>query len=153
MTIRPYHPRDRAACLALFDSNVPDDFRPEERPEFEAFLDDRPGPYLVLEDGAGVIVAAGGYAREPGTGTGSGTAALCWGMVARSRQGEGLGRLLVEARLDAVREDPDVSDIVLHTSHRVRGFYERLGFVAEGVVEDGLAPGLHRVDMRRKALD
>lgn len=143
MTIRPYQPGDRAACLALFDSNVPEDFRPEERPEFEGFLDELPGPYLVVED-AGVIVGAGGYAREPGTRT----ATMCWGMVTRDRQGEGVGRVLLLERLARVRRDPDVAMVALHTSHRVRGFYERLGFSAERVVEDGLAPGLHRVDMR-----
>jgi ribosomal protein S18 acetylase RimI-like enzyme len=142
--IRPYQPEDRAACLALFDSNVPDDFRPEERPELEGFLTTLPGPYLVVEDGAGEVVAAGGYAREPGTRT----ATMCWGMVSRERQGEGIGRALLLERLRRVRLDPEVAMVALHTSHRVRGFYERLGFVAERVIEDGLAPGLHRVDMR-----
>lgn len=44
---RAHEPTARAACLTVFDSNVPRFFREEERPEFEAFLDALPGPYLV----------------------------------------------------------------------------------------------------------
>ena len=143
MTLREFVLGDREGCLAVFDSNVPDDFRVEERAEFEAFLDDLPGPYLVLEDEGGRIVACGGYAPEAD----GESVALCWGMVARDRQGEGLGRKLLEARLDRARADADYRRVVITTSHRTRGFFEKIGFEARQVTPDGIAPGLHRVDM------
>ncbi|NIP78986.1 MAG: GNAT family N-acetyltransferase, partial [Gemmatimonadetes bacterium] len=63
------------------------------------------------------------------------------------RRGEGLGRLLLEERIRRARQDPAVERIVIHTSHRTRGFFEHMGFRAVGVEEDGIAPGLHAVDM------
>ena len=142
--VREYAPADREACLAVFETNVPEFFVPAEREEFEAYLGDLPGPYLVLEDEAGRILGCGGWAVAPG----AAVADLCWGMVARDRQGEGLGRRLTEARLARIRSETGIREVTLKTSQRTTGFYERLGFVIEGVVRDGFAPGLDRCAMR-----
>ena len=144
MRVRPYTPADRAACLAVFDGNVPAYFVSEERRAFADFLDDLPGPYLVVEDEGGAVVGCGGYAVVPETRT----ADLCWGMVALHRHGTGLGRLLLDARLEAIRADPRAGAVALNTSQHTRGFYERRGFVTGRVVPDGYAPGLDRCDMR-----
>jgi ribosomal protein S18 acetylase RimI-like enzyme len=144
MRVRDYTAADRGACLAVFDSNVPDHFVPPEREAFAAFLDDLPGPYLVVEDQTGAIVGCGGYAIVPETRT----ADLCWGMVTRGLHGTGLGRLLTDARLERIRADPRVREVALNTSQHTRGFYERRGFATERVVPDGFAPGLDRCDMR-----
>ena len=144
-TVRPYRDTDRAACLAVFDSNVPDDFRAEERAEFAAFLDDLPGPYLVLVDGEERVAACGGWALE----TDGESAAMCWGMVRRDRQGEGWGRRLLEERVRRAGSQPGVRRLILTTSQRTRGFFERLGFRVRDVVPDGIAPGLDRVEMER----
>lgn len=144
VSARDYAPRDRDACLAVFDSNVPEFFTPEERTPFAEFIDDLPGRYLVLEDVGGRIVACGGWAVE----TGSRTADLCWGMVARDLHGTGLGRALTRLRLDDVRRVGGLDAVSLHTSQHTTGFYERLGFTLVEVTEDGLAPGLDRCDMR-----
>lgn len=141
---REYAPADREACLAVFETNVPEFFFPAEREEFEAYLDDLPGPYLVLEDEGGRILGCGGWAVSPGTAV----ADLCWGMVDRGRQGEGLGRRLTEARLARIRRETGIREVTLKTSQRTTGFYERLGFVVERVVRDGFAPGLDRCEMR-----
>ena len=144
MRVRDYTTADRDACLAVFDSNAPGFFVPAEREEFAAFLDALPGPYLVVEDEAGRVLGCGGYAVTPGTTT----ADLCWGMVRCERHGTGLGRLLLEARLERVRSDALVDAVALNTSQHTRGFYERLGFRTERVTPDGFAPGLDRCDMR-----
>jgi GNAT superfamily N-acetyltransferase len=143
-----YRPTDRAGCLAIFDSNVPDSFTLAERPHFAEFLDHLPGPYLVLRTGAGEHVACGGYAVAPGTTC----ADLCWGMVVRAWQGRGIGRLLAEARIERIRADSMITDIALNTSQHTRAFYERLGFTTESVTIDGFAPGLDRCDMRMRLL-
>jgi hypothetical protein len=64
--VRRYLPDDRAACLALFASNVPSSFLVEEEPMFADFLDQMPGPYLVVEDTAGRLIACGGVATRDG---------------------------------------------------------------------------------------
>jgi N-acetylglutamate synthase-like GNAT family acetyltransferase len=141
--VRTYTTQDRAACLAVFDSNVPESFNLAERLEYEAFLDSLPGPYLVLERD-GRVVSCGGFARAEGTSC----ADLCWGMVERQAQGRGLGRMLTEARLQRIRQDPSITEVALRTSHVTEAFYARLGFVTERVTPDGIAPGLHKCDMR-----
>ena len=141
--LRNFAPADLSACLATFDSNVPEFFVPTERAAFASFLAALPGPYLVVEE-TGEVVACGGYAVAPGTTT----ADLCWGMVSRARHQSGLGRLLLVARLKHIGADASVRDVALNTSQHTRGVYERLGFVVERVQPGSYAPGLDRCDMR-----
>ena len=44
MRIRDFTQGDRAACLAIFDSNVPEFFVPAERDALASFLTTLPGP-------------------------------------------------------------------------------------------------------------
>lgn len=143
MAIREYAAGDRETCLLVFDTNVPRYFRPHEREEFGAFLDDLPGPYLVLVDDSDTIVGCGGYAVSEDTGS----ADLCWGMVRRGMHGRGLGRVLTERRIGRIKEDDRVRSIRLHTSQHTAAFYERLGFRVTRVVRNGYAPDLDRHEM------
>ncbi len=144
-TIRPYRASDRAACLALLRSNVPEHFVPAEEAELDAFLARLPGPYFVVENDEGQLLACGGIATEPHDPT---VGALCWGMVRRDRQNQGLGRALTLHRLQAA--PPGTTRLRLDTSQKVRAFYEKLGFVATSVVENGFGPGLDRVRMEKR---
>lgn len=144
---RAYTPADRDACLAVFDSNVPAYFTMPERRAFEAFLSELPGPYIVLRDAEGSVVACGGHAIV----VEDGGADLCWGMVRQDLHGTGIGRALTEARLAAALADPAVRYVALNTSQHTTGFYERLGFTVTEVVRDGFAPGLDRCEMRMVA--
>jgi len=144
MRVRNFMPGDLTACLAIFDSNVPEFFVPAERQEFASLLAALPGPYLVVENEAGTVLACGGFAVARGTAT----ADLCWGMVLRRYHKSGLGRLLLLARLRHIRADAALQDVALNTSQHTRGFYERLGFVVERLQPNRYAPGLDRCDMR-----
>jgi len=143
-TLRAFSNSDRDACLAVFDANVPDAFSESERDEFAGFLDDLPGPYLVMEDGAGAVIGCGGHAFEAD----GMTASLCWGMVRPERQGEGLGLKLLQARVEAAISDPRTRAIRLATTVPVSGFFERSGFTVVERTPDGFAPGLDSVEMR-----
>lgn len=145
--VRDFEPEDRDRCLAIFDTNVPRFFRESERAEFQAYLDELPGPYLVLEDEHGVIVGCGGYVVVQD----EERVDLCWGMVRRHSQGRGLGRLLTRARLARAVGDRSVREVRLSTSQRTTGFYERLGFRTVSVETDGFAPGLDRCDLAAPA--
>jgi ribosomal protein S18 acetylase RimI-like enzyme len=141
---REYRTADFQPCLEVFDSNVPEFFRVEEREEFTAFLKALPGPYLVVPDATGQVVGCGGYAVPQGTAT----ADLCWGMVRRELHGRGYGRLLTRLRIERAMRDPSVRRIDLNTSQHTVGFYERLGFRTVEVKKDGFAPGLDRHNMQ-----
>lgn len=142
--VRPYLPADRDACLNLFDSNVPEFFAATERRDFIAFLDDLPGPYYVLEDAAGMMVACGGYAQMEHDAS---AAALCWGMVLRDRHKEKLGTRLLEARLSLIRAGGGFKTVEIETTPFSRGFFERYGFREQQVKPDGFAPGFDLVKM------
>ena len=145
VVFRPYTPSDLSRCLAIFDGNVPTFFDIDERDDFRAFLqgaDRGEAPYLVAEL-EGSVVASGGLAvASDGT-----CARLAWGMVDRTRHGEGLGTRLTEARLALARADPRIVELRLDTSRRTTGFYERFGFTVSRIVPDGFAPGLDRHEM------
>lgn len=146
LRIRGFVDGDRAACLSLFDSNVPTYFRADERAEFEAFLDALPDPYLVLRSGDDEPLACGGFALAEG----GRRADLCWGMVRSERHGTGLGRRLTEARLERAARHPGVEVVALNTSQHTVGFYEALGFETVAVEADGYAAGLDRCEMRKR---
>lgn len=142
LRIRPYRPSDREACLALFDGNVPGSFTPEERPMFAGFIDAPPGPYLVVEEASGRVVACGGLApREPSA------AVLCWGMVDAERQKEGIGRVLLRVRLARACVMPGVTHVEMNTSNETEAFFLREGLRTVRVRENYFRPGLHRHDM------
>ncbi|AYM76227.1 GNAT family N-acetyltransferase [Janthinobacterium agaricidamnosum] len=145
-TVRPYRAGDRDACLALFDGNTPRFFDPSERAAFVAWLEASTQPYLVIEravEGTTRIVACGGHAIEAG----GMVASLCWGMVAQDVHGQGLGRALTQARLDAIRAVPQVARVSMNTSQHTQGFYARFGFVPVKVTPDGFGPGIDQWDM------
>ncbi|TRW95234.1 GNAT family N-acetyltransferase [Paracoccus sp. M683] len=143
---RSYDPADLAACLAIFDSNLPVFFAAEERDEFRAFLgsanavDQR--PYLVLVR-RGVVIACGGLFVE----TAKRRAALAWGMVDRSLHRQGLGKRLMLARLAQARTIPNIAVLTLQISQHSGGFYQRFGFAVTRITADGFGPGLDRWDM------
>lgn len=144
--VRPLEPGDREACLRLFDSNAPRAFRPEERPGFEDFLTDPPGPVVVVElEGEGVV-ACGGVAAEPEE---PGVGSLCWGMVRQDQHGRGLGRILLEARIRALEAGGDIDTLRLETIPATVGFFRHMGFEVMLEEPDGYGPGLPRVELRR----
>lgn len=145
ITFRPFAADDFDACLAMFYSNVPTFFAPEERADFCQFLEslnteDR--PYLVLVRN-GSVVACGGLALEPE----KQRASLAWGMVDRAFHGQGLGTGLTLARLELARAIPGIAELIMDTSQHTHGFYEKFGFTVSKVTPDGFAPGLDRWDM------
>ena len=142
--LREYTAADRAACLALFDGYVPVYFDTSERGGFEAFLDAIAFPYLILEDETGVV-ACGGWTRRRSD---PGVADLCWGMVGRGQHKTGLGRALLEARLEQIAAADGVRTVTLQTSQHTEGFFARYGFVTHRVEPDGFAAGLHMHEMR-----
>ncbi|MDO7874541.1 GNAT family N-acetyltransferase [Hymenobacter sp. ASUV-10] len=157
MTIRPYTPADRAACLAIFESNMPRYFAPDELPGFARWLDAQDAgrlayaeslaePYFVVEV-AGQVVACGGlgiYLKQP-------LLTMAWGMVRNDLHHQGTGRALLQHRLQFAATHHPSYAVVLDTSQHTYPFFEKLGFQVTKVTPDGYGPGLHRYDMQRPA--
>ncbi len=145
MDIRAYRPDDRDACLAIFDSNTPDYFRPEERAEFAAFLENPRCSYVVMEH-EGAIVGCGGFHVR----SGEPAAHLTWGIVRRELHRKGLGRFLLLYRLREIGKADGVQMVLVATSQLTAPFFESQGFKVMSVRKGGYAPGLDRVDMVMK---
>lgn len=140
MNLRPYQKKDYADCIAIFRSNTPLYFAETELEAFMRYLK-APKHYFVVTDDDGVIACGGFVLRGE-------EAALTWGMVARSKQRQGIGAFLLQARLAYIaKHHPNVRRITLQTTQYAQQFYEKFGFVAQGVTWNAYAPGLHRYDM------
>lgn len=143
MLLRRFKPGDIAACLDVFDSNVPVFFTLPERAEFESYLRNLPGPQWVVEYNRRVVGCAGWAVSAQR----AHVANLCWGMVDRAWHRQGLGRELLRVRLRDIAQDTRIDAIEMNTSQHTFRFYEREGFAVVSIENDAFAPGLHRYDM------
>ena len=125
MDIRIYGDGDREACLAVYESNVPEALNGAGREEFAAFLDARPGRLYVAEHG-GAVVGCGGFEI-----TGD-TARLLWGIVGRQWQRQGVGRFLLFYRLREITRDGAVAYVHATVPRAVAPFFAAQGFREAG---------------------
>ena len=144
MTIRPYIPEDLEAVVAIFRSNIPKYFTPEEEPGLYEFLESYAEDYYVI-DVDGEIVGSGGIARNN---LENPTVSLCWGMVRKDHLGTGLGKKLTEFRINHVRERYGELPLMIGTSQHTQGFYEKFGFRLTEYEKDGYGPGIDMCKMR-----
>lgn len=144
MMIRKYTSDDLDAIVAIFRSNIPKYFTPEEEPGLHDFVSKFPDEYYVVElDGE--IVGAGGIAFNDLTPP---TVSLCWGMVRKDHLGTGLGKVLTEFRIELSKEKYPGIAMTIGTSQHTEGFYEKFGFRTTERNIDGFGPGIDECKMR-----
>lgn len=142
MELRPYTDNDLDSVIAIFRSNIPKYFGPDEEPGLRSFLNDRRGANYFVGEVDGEMLAAGGIALNDDR-----TVSLCWGMVRADRIGTGLGQRLTEARIALARERFGQLPIRISTSQHTQGFYEKFGFHLRSYQKDGFGPGIDRCEM------
>ncbi len=144
ITVRPYHLADRAAALAVFDSNLPEYFGPGERAWFKDSLDDLDGPGVMLAlDGE--PVAFGGWEVWEHYDK----ALLCWGMVHRGCHALSLGRLLLFERvLGIARATRPTRYVTVDTSPLVAPFFVHCGFEQTSFWPAGYRSGMDMHELR-----
>lgn len=143
MTIRNFLPEDKDALIHLFRLNTPEFFSPEEESEFLHFIDSPVEHYYVVEID-NHVVGCGGFAfDDPHTGV------ICWDMIHPDYHGQGIGKSLLEYRIDEIRKFQDINSIIVRTSQLVYRFYEKSGFEVKQIVKDYWAKGfdLYRMEM------
>jgi ribosomal protein S18 acetylase RimI-like enzyme len=140
MHARPYRAADRNHCLDCFDSNASVFFAPEQRIEFEQFLDRQPPGYYVVHDGDDVIGCGG--SQDDGD-----TATLAWIMVLRDRQRQGAGSLLITSCMLDILALPRCRAATVECNQHAAAYFERWGFGITSTFADGYAPGIDRVAM------
>lgn len=140
VTFRPFLRSDRARCLALFDSNCPDYFAPNERVEYARFLECLPDGYEVCE-AAGRVVGAYGLILDEND-----DAHLNWILLDPAAQGRGIGSAIM-ARVVARGRALRVRQVGIAASDRSASFFARFGAIPGKRTLDGWGPGMSRVDM------
>ena len=145
IAVRAYDAADRAAVLAIFDSNRPDYFAASDRDWLVETLDDPDGPaFVVTVDAA--PAAFGGYELWEHYDK----ALLFWGMAARRHHGLGLGKLLLVERMlhVATAADPPTRYVTVDTSPMISPFFERAGFALTSVWPGGYRSGMTMHELR-----
>jgi predicted GNAT family N-acyltransferase len=128
----------QSACFAVRRAVFIEEQAIPEAEEWDA--DDATCLHLLAEDDIGPLGCARLIARGP-------TAKIGRVAVMQRARGTGLGRQIMEVAMDEARA-AGFTEALLESQIGVIGFYETLGFVAEGPEYDDGSGILHRV-MRR----
>jgi len=137
---RSYLPGDKEACLGLFDANCPEFFAPNERTDYENFLETNPNGYeLCFAEGS--VVGAFGL-----IGDSTQRRDLNWILLSPSSQGLGIGASIMDRVVHNARES-GVRIIRIAASHKSAPFFARFGAIEVTITNNGWGPGIHRVDM------
>lgn len=138
---KPYQSEDFSACMALFDDNCPSHFAPNEKADYQAYLEQLPEDYYIAYQGKKPLAAFGFLLNHT-----SKRGQITWIMVAKSTQGTGIGRQMMDkSRQLGLAADMEIVDIA--ASHLSAPFFARFGAKALNHIADGWGPGMHRIDM------
>jgi GNAT superfamily N-acetyltransferase len=140
VNFKPYASNHKHDCLALFDANCPEYFAPNERSDFERFLDTNQGEYELCIAAERVVGAFGLMGDDQHR------RHLNWIMLEPQSHGLGIGTAIME-RVSAKARDQGLSVVEIAASHRSAPFFAKFGATEITKTEDGWGPGMHRVDM------
>ena len=135
-----YSAESRTACLLIFDENCPEYFAPNERSDYESFLDEIPDGYELCISSE-VVIAAYGLIGNDST-----RRSLNWIMISPRVQGVGLG-LIIMNRVIELAHLKHLSIINIAASHLSKRFFEKYGAEIVKEQSNGWGPGMHRIDM------
>lgn len=145
ITIREYEPADKDAVLNLIRSNTPAHFAPAEEADLSEYLDRERELYYVLLFG-GKIIGCGGinFADDRTTGK------ISWDILHPEYQRKSLGTLLLEYRIERLKQIGGIRRITVRTSQSAYKFYEKQGFVLNEIQKDYWAEGFDMYGMEYK---
>lgn len=123
--------------LELLRLNTPKYFAPEERADFDRYLNVETEDYFVALNPEGEIVGCGGINYFPQ----EQLARISWDMVHPQWQGKGAGSKLLQYRMDLLRQTEGIYTIMVRTTQLVFPFYAKNGFALTETAKDYWAPG------------
>ncbi len=137
ISIRPYRAEDKAQLIQLIRSNTPEYFAPEEEADFVSYLDNEIEDYFVVERNEEIVGCGGvNYAENRSVGI------ISWGMIHPELHGNRIGTVLLQYRLDFLKNTESVKRITVRTSQLTYRFYEKNGFRLVDTKKDFWAEGL-----------
>lgn len=138
--IRPYKQTDKKDLIEILRLNTPHYFSPSEEQDFISYLENELEDYFVIEVN-GKVLGSGGinYLDD--------TARISWDLIDPSNQGEGYGKALLQHRIEHIKKNPSIRNIVVRTSQFAYQFYGKSGFELIDKKKDFWAPGFDLYEM------
>jgi GNAT superfamily N-acetyltransferase len=140
ISFRSYSDADRQPCISIFDANCPEFFAPNERQDYEEFLEREPGEYEVCEVEGRVLGAFGLFVDSEGMKT------LNWILLDPQTQGIGVGSTIMERVIQLSRAS-QTRVVKIAASHKSAPFFARFGASPTLLTKNGWGSGMDRVDM------
>ena len=137
---RAYGDADYVTCLDIFDANCPEFFAPNERQEYEAFLNGDSKGYEVCEVDGRVLGAFGLFDD------GQDVKAINWIMLDPRTQGIGVGSKIMD-RMIHLGCTSETKTVRIATSPKAAPFFAKFGATPTSSTVDGWGPGMDRIDM------
>lgn len=136
-----YSIEDKLRCLEIFDSNLDIFFDSSERDDFAQFLDSPDCEFFVFFRDKVIVACGGYYVSKENIGS------LCWGMVDRHLHKRKIGLEMTSLRIKKMSEK-GVKKILMDTSQKSVGFYQKLGFEITEKIKNGYGKNLDRIDLK-----
>ncbi|HEX8574826.1 MAG TPA: GNAT family N-acetyltransferase [Flavobacterium sp.] len=140
--IRAYTPLDETALLQILKLNIPTYFAETEINDLKVYLNTKVESYFVVElnnqiVGSGGINFLDNYQE----------ARISWDVIDPEYQGRGIGKELLNYRLEILKSMESIKIISVRTSQLVYRFYEKNGFVVKEKIKDYWAEGFDMYTM------
>ncbi|RFN57649.1 GNAT family N-acetyltransferase [Marixanthomonas ophiurae] len=146
--IRAYSCKDKPKVLELLQLNIPEFFDASEEKDLDHYLENEiEDYYVVVEDNR--IIGSGGINYL----TTEKIARISWDIINPNSQGKGIGKKLLQHRIDHLKGNQKVELIEVRTSQLVYQFYEKMGFTLENIEKNFWAKGFDLYQMKLKNKD
>ena len=147
LEIRAYKYSDKDVVINILRQNTPQYFSPEEEKDLVYYLDNEIDFYFVLELNDEIVGCGGiNYADNKTTGK------ISWDLLDPNFQRKGLGTILLNHRIDLLKNDKEIKKIIVRTSQIVYKFYEKSDFKLFEIVKDYWAEGFDLYNMEYSKL-
>ncbi len=136
--------------MEAFESNVPKYFTQAEIADYDKFLEMIPIKveanktfyYVVVFENK--VIGCGGFGDKDN----SDIITLAWGLIHQNFHKKGIGKVLLDYRLDQIKEKFPNQPVYIDTTQYSYGFFEKYGFETIKITNNFYEKGLHRYDMK-----